>query len=398
MRISGPGLLNWRKEVLNMSITSIPTHHPIRQRRGIGLDAATVERQGLVEVHLSLRALPGESPLGLIRRLGVALRETEAIPVKQDVFGRVTAWRATLEATARVFGEITWPITYVEGSGHGSTPVGGVDVLALSGVAVEPIRANGRAVGSVFEDGTARHCLLGDIQPADAGASRPDQARQVFEAFEAVLAQARMQPTDLVRTWMFLDEILSWYGPFNEVRREYFAEKGLFQALVPASTGVGVRNPAGSALVAGAWAVQPTHPAAGRRELPSPLQCPAPSYGSCFSRAVELSGPDLRRVLVSGTASIEPDGRTVHVDDPVRQIELTMEVVRAILQSRELDFGDASRVIAYFKRLEDMPLFAAWCAAHDVVLPAVVTQAVICRDDLLFELELDAMAPPLKTP
>ena len=49
---------------------------------------------------------------------------------------------------------------------------------------------------------------------------------------------------------------------------------------LPASTGISARNPAGSALVAGAWALQPLEAFARAAEIASPLQCPAPNYGS----------------------------------------------------------------------------------------------------------------------
>ncbi len=33
-----------------------------------------------------------------------------------------------------------------------------------------------------------------------------------------------------------------------------------------------------------------------------------------------------------------------------------------------------------------------WCAEHDLNLPVVVTASEVCRDELLFEIELDAMS------
>ena len=66
--------------------------------------------------------------------------------------------------------------------------------------------------------------------------------------------------------------------------------------------------------------------------VPSPLQCPALDYGSSFSRAVELVAGDHRRLFVSGTASISPEGHTLHVGDVDAQVARTMEVVEAMLE------------------------------------------------------------------
>jgi enamine deaminase RidA (YjgF/YER057c/UK114 family) len=138
--------------------------------------------------------------------------------------------------------------------------------------------------------------------------------------------------------------------------------------------------------------VQAPEGSATVREVPSPLQCPSLEYGSAFSRAVLLTEPGSRRMLVSGTASVEPNGRSAHAGNLPKQIELTMEVVRAILASRGFDFCDVTRATAYFKNIQDMSAFEAWQAEHDLeFLPLVVAQADVCRDELLFEIELDSI-------
>jgi enamine deaminase RidA (YjgF/YER057c/UK114 family) len=260
-------------------------------------------------------------------------------------------------------------------------------------VPVETVRLGGRPVGRTFSDHWVRHVLLGDIRPGDTTLSRPKQTQQGFENLEAALAATGMTFANVARTWLFLDEILAWYGPLNSVRTEFYRDRRVFERLVPASTGVSGRNSIGTAMLAGAWAVEPLNGAFTLREVRSPRQCAATSYGSSFSRAVELGTPELTRLLVSGTASIAPDGRSVCPNDMEAQIDLTMDVVRAILVSRGLDFSDGSRVTAYFKRAADIRCFDAWREKAGLAAwPVVYTVADICRDELLFELEMDALA------
>jgi enamine deaminase RidA (YjgF/YER057c/UK114 family) len=78
-------------------------------------------------------------------------------------------------------------------------------------------------------------------------------------------------------------------------------------------------------------------------------------YRSSFSRAAEIVTPEWRTVFVSGTASIEPGGLTVHHDDMDKQVALTMDVVKAILETRGMTLKDSVRAIAYIKRPEDRP-------------------------------------------
>ena len=163
--------------------------------------------------------------------------------------------------------------------------------------------------------------------------------------------------------------------------------------LFRSSTGIGAANPFGCALVAGFWAMEDIAGEASFFAVPSPLQCSARDYGSCFSRAVEMATPDLRRLMISGTASISPEGLTEHVGDVRKQGARTFEVVNAILESRRMKWTDVSRATAYLKRATDGWALAEYLLDHDLHLPLIVTEADVCRDDLLFEMELDAMAP-----
>jgi enamine deaminase RidA (YjgF/YER057c/UK114 family) len=209
---------------------------------------------------------------------------------------------------------------------------------------------------------------------------------------EIALVEHGMTLSNIVRTWLYLDKILDWYGPFNQVRTEIFTQRGVFSKGVPASTGVGATNPYGAAVIASAWAVEPFSSGLQIREVASPLQCAAHSYGSCFSRAMELVTPTHRNLLVSGTASIGQNGRSLRARDLLGQVNLTMEVVKAILNSRNMGLKNATRAVAYFKRIADAPVLTTWCCENNVALSVIVVEADICRDELLFEIELDAMA------
>jgi enamine deaminase RidA (YjgF/YER057c/UK114 family) len=148
-------------------------------------------------------------------------------------------------------------------------------------------------------------------------------------------------------------------------------------------------------LVAGAWAAEGTNGAFSVTEIASPKQCPAPRYGSAFSRAVLLASPGLQRLMVSGTASIEPGGASVCCNDVEGQIDLTMQVVRAILVACDMDFAETSRATAYFKKPADARCFEKWREANGLhSWPVICAQDDICRDELLFELELDALRIP----
>ena len=346
------------------------------------------------EFSFTLKPLPGEGILEMFRRLALALKDSDTALVKLMVFGSVSAHPAAEEAMRRVFGRIDWPVTWVEGASCDGHPIAGMEAFAFSAGRVDRITLQGRVVGSVFESGAVRCCLLGGLGPNRGSASPPDQFRETLGHLETALAQAGFSLGDVVRTWFFLDELLNWYGAFNQARTQAYSRLKFRCGSWPASTGISGRNPAGAALVAGAWAVQPLDSSAQVAEVHSPLQCPASAYGSSFSRAAEISSLQGRRLLISGTASVAPGGQTLWPGNLSQQVRQTMEVVEAILASRGFGFSDITRATAYFKHRAGMPEFPAWCAARNLrSLPAVTAHCGICREDLLFELEADAWKP-----
>ena len=287
---------------------------------------------------------------------------------------------------------LDWPLTLLHGDACCGSAITGTQFIALSGAELNPVMDGGRMVGNWYDTEDARYCLLGDIRADDLSLSREEQARAVFEKMEALLRQADMEFADIARTWIYLNDLLEWYDEFNVVRSRFFKERGTFEKMVPASTGIGAGSAAGEAMVSALLAVKPKHDGVKILAVPSPLQCPALDYESSFARAVEIDQPGSRLLTISGTASIEPGGKTAHVGDCEKQIELTMEVVHAILKSRNMDWADTSRAIAYFKDIAEAPLLEKYCTEHHLPeLPVAISHADICRHDLLFEIELDAV-------
>lgn len=342
------------------------------------------------EEHIVTASLPeGGSPDDLFARCAVVLAERDARVVSQEVFG-IERDDALSHELDRAFGGCSWPVTWLtEGA---DTGLAGVQLWAVSGKVPTPVWVDGCLVGSVFEDADWRYCRLGGVSPDNFSELQEIQARAVFNKLDVALGAIGMDFGHVVRTWFYNDDILSWYDEFNEIRNDFYREQNVFNHLVPASTGVGGENAAGAAVVGGLLAVEPKHGDARVSAVPSPLQCSALDYGSSFSRAVELVSPTCRRVYVSGTASIEPDGATESVGDVSGQVERTMAVVAAILESRGMNWADVVRGVAYFKDESDVAAYTEYCKAEQLPdMPVLAVRNRICRDDLLYEIEVDAI-------
>jgi enamine deaminase RidA (YjgF/YER057c/UK114 family) len=339
---------------------------------------------------ITATASPGSLPemMGLVAD---AVSEKGAVILSQVVFvppGMAEEGARCLEAA---FGAPEWPVVWLEfpdGDGPGLVSS---QTFALTGVPVRRLEMDGRIVGSLYESDSAEFCLLGYVAPPDVSSSCRAQCRQVFERIEAALGSVDMTFQHVMRTWFYLDRIISWYGDFNDVRSTYFAGNGMLHGPHPASTGVGMSNPLGAAILCSALAVRPKGDNIRLQEVESPVQCPAPDYRSSFSRAVEIAAPGSRSLHVSGTASIGRDGLTAHIGDVDRQIELTLEAVRRLLLCRRMDWPDVNRAVAYFADLRDLPRLTRCLESQGISdLPLAIARADICRDDLLFEMEIEA--------
>jgi enamine deaminase RidA (YjgF/YER057c/UK114 family) len=322
------------------------------------------------------------------RMLRAIAQEQNAVILSQFVFAGNQLYSEFISKAENT----KWPVVWLQGDACKDGSLYSMQAIALSGIIPLPVRSGGRDVGFIYEDDCARYCRLCGLLPADLTASRRGQARSAFETAAAILAQNGFRFTDTVRAWIYLDHLLEWYDDFNAVRTAFFNETGIFDHKVPASTGIGAGNPFGAAITMDVFAVQRKSPEFTVQPVASPLQNPALDYKSSFSRAVELGSPTHRNLLVSGTASIAPDGKTIYPDDPEKQIRLTMDVVKAILESRGMNWNDLCRGIAYFKNMAYLPIYKRVASELNIPhFPLAVAHADVCRHDLVFEIEVDAV-------
>lgn len=362
----------------------------IRKHAVAGVDVTTLERGSILEHFITLTPEGDEAPDSLFRRAGAVVHGLGGQVISAEVLGMSAHDRRWLPDLARAIDGSGLPVGWVENTR--AENLCGLYIWLASGMPITRVQSGGRVIGSIFEDDHARYCRLTGLLPGDISHGRPEQADIVLHGMAASLADHGLAFSDVFRTWFYNHDILAWYPEFNQVRNRFFQDRKVFDGLVPASTGIGGGNAVDAALVAGLLALRAKGPGVEVFTVPSPLQSSARDYGSSFSRAVEVAMPDHRRLYVSGTASIDKEGRTIFLDDTRGQVQMTMEVVQAILRSRGMDWADVTRSLAYFKRAEDAPLLGVHCRDNALApFPVIVAENDVCRDDLLFEIEVDAV-------
>ncbi|MBW1613057.1 MAG: hypothetical protein JRJ57_03600 [Deltaproteobacteria bacterium] len=214
----------------------------------------------------------------------------------------------------------------------------------------------------------------------------------VFQSLRSILKKNEISFKGLSRTWLFAHDILEWYDELNHARTDFFSEEGIFSGIIPASTGVGLSNVSGKSLLLNAFLLKSGEYNNLIRMLDSPMQCPATDYKSSFSRAVEIRHKTSKRLLISGTASIDREGHTLYSDNVKMQIRHTMEVASSIMRKEEYEWKNMVRAIAYFRDPSHVKHFIEYCQSNQIDSSYIlITGGTICRDDLLFEIEIDAV-------
>jgi len=121
-------------------------------------------------------------------------------------------------------------------------------------------------------------------------------------------------------------------------------------------------------------------------------------YKSSFSRGLRIDLNGLRILLISGTASIDEKGNTVHVGDFAAQLRRTYYNITGLLESEGATWKDIVKTTCYLRDIdrdyaafneERTKFFKA--QGLDPFPASVGIQAHLCRPELLVEIEAIAM-------
>jgi enamine deaminase RidA (YjgF/YER057c/UK114 family) len=345
------------------------------------------------EYFLSAQCYSEQESSDTVDRLFSFLRAKHASPVSMRIFVKKSFFDSLKAICSSYFEPLHCPVNWLAQADKPAIPAASFEVHAVAGTDIQTMTIGNRKAGCWMRDSNAEYFYLHMLSSPDSH-EKYELTRAVFENMRTNLLSAGIGFSRTVRTWLFADDILAWYDKLNRGRDYFFEQHQIFNKLIPASTGIGIANPLGSALAADVLAVRPLNGEVRIKKVVSPLQCEPLAYKSSFSRAVCIQTPDHDRLYVSGTAGIAPDGTTAYVGNCAGQIDLTMAVVEALIANCSMDWSDSTRAIAYFKNCQDFELFDLYCRTAGLHLPHLKVEADICRDDLLFELELDLVSYP----
>src|SRR5262249_10434628 len=126
----------------------------------------------------------------------------------------------------------------------------------------------------------------------------------------------------------------------------------------------------------------------------TPLLNEAWTYGADFSRGLRVAEANKVTLHVSGTASIDEAGRTVHVGDLAAQVDRRLHNIGSLLARQGASFENLMSAVTYLKNPDDAPVLRSMLRERGFDgFPCAVVEAPLCRPDLLCETEAVALLP-----
>lgn len=210
---------------------------------------------------------------------------------------------------------------------------------------------------------------------------------------EALAAHGCTLADNCLRTWFFVRDVDVNYRGVVDGRNTVFDRKGLTASThFIASTGIGGYGDDHCSKVSfDAYASPDVTPDMVTYLKGASHLNPTSEYGVAFERATLVCRGGCRRVIVSGTASIDNKGLVVHTGDIVGQTARMCENVEVLLAEGGCAPEDMTHAIVYLRDIADAAVVARMIEERYPGLPAIFLLAPVCRPGWLVEMECVAL-------
>lgn len=341
-------------------------------------------------------------------RLGEALDRGRWEVVQERVFGSLDACATILRARQSAWHaagvDPNGPYSFLQGCPTVEGGYAGTILRAVPrGAGVRPLLDGKVARGRTWTRGGAHWAILQNIlgtDPEPGSDGNPAAAAdRMFQQAQRILTQNGWDYGQTVRTWLYLSKILSWYGELNQVRNALYCTWGLMasdrecRCRPPASTGIGADPAEGAVCAMDLLAFRPAGTEeVSIRHLSNPGQGEAYWYGSAFARGVAIEQPGHTLIEISGTAAIDEMGASLHLGDVRAQVNTTLDKVSSLIAQEGATLADIAAASLFVKRAEHAAVVREVLAERGLAdMPAVMVVADVCRDELLFEIDGEAV-------
>lgn len=330
----------------------------------------------------------------LVRELKAYLHENQLTAVQERAFG-TNKGLLLLDSHLgkKGFTDDVAPTLLIAPKGiHGE--LAAIQIHAAKNITLsEIVQSRGKPVGRMLKVNNKKIIALSNLT-GDKDGDNFKEATSMFSTITTILNRYNFDISKVARTWMWLDDILGWYGDFNKARNNCFKAQMLIRDSgvnkLPASTGIGVKPYNNAACTCELVAVDDEQDKIEYFEKVR-NQNSAFNYGSAFSRATKVKLISKPTIYISGTAAIDRSGETEHINNSDAQIDTTIKNIETLLADANCTHDDIVQCMAYCKNIEIEKKINEMKTNHNWVINTII--ADICRDNLLFEIEATCVSP-----
>ena len=309
--------------------------------------------------------------------------ETEGTPVLIRFFLSDPANQAEL---LRERQGIECPVSVI-----GQAPLNGTKIAAMVWCRQEASSCRvSEQMFKVSERGIDEYWFTGGL--SDSEGSYNQTVSLLDELSSRLEAQGLTLETNCMRTWLFVQNIDVNYKGVVEGRNTVFDRHGLTpDTHFIASTGIEGRTADyRNKVMLDAVAVSGPGVLVKYLHGKSHLNCTS-QYGVRFERGTLVEYPDRSHVYISGTASIDNQGKILYEGDIVRQTERMIENVEVLLKEAGCGFSQVGSMIVYLRDAADYAVVNKIFDTRFPECPRVMVQAPVCRPGWLVEMECIAI-------
>lgn len=336
------------------------------------------------------------------KELLMGIKDRQESIIFERVFGILCYQRRITSARNEVIKKPFLPMhptSYIEGQSILGLPVAGIIIHTVdSNTKVKYIPDHGTVYGSQYKIGAVERLLVEGIQDPLIASGFSQTVAAEYNKVDRILSRTGFDPSNLVRTWHYIHPINEHYVAFNKERKAYFQRSNIGYATqpecVPASTCIEGKCRKTGYSTMNLYYIKKLDNVRIKRVYSSDQKeadSTSYQYGPTFSRALYVAQAGLKELQISGTASIDQDGKTQYIDNPFRQIERTLLLIKGLLMQADMVFNDICYATCIFKNPSDYSTFREVMRKLGLPdFPHIAIKGNICRDDLLFE--MDAVA------
>ncbi|OPH47984.1 hypothetical protein BC351_39030 [Paenibacillus ferrarius] len=303
------------------------------------------------------------------------------------------------------FNKVEIPYTYVGAPPFWGEGIAGIILHGINakkkGGTIRDVEFEGQICGRMYEKESDKRLMLSAIFHNELRDKSYEQIYHTFCKINQILNGNGLNYRDVIRTWIYIPQILDYYDQFNLGRNRFLEELNIIPTrdsirdfdfeniFMPASTGVGCENPYTSGALFDVYAISKNFESEIKvsNETGS-KQRSAYRYGSAFSRSLIVHQQACDHLFLSGTASIDDKGNTIHLDNIDLQIGETFKVINSLVQEADMNVADWMEGTVFLKKSEYAQAYMKNIEENQVLNPPVILcVADICREDLLFEID-----------